>query len=176
VPIDILPISHHTGDFLELDLAPDSAELGLDPQDIAGFSAILFSGRIENTGKGSYRLDGKLHATLTELCARCLVPVTSELAAAVDEAYRPGLVATNTGLDEEGYRYEGHVIDIRQALHDNLLLSEPQRILCSPDLPGLVVQSAARTLTWGTARAGMTIQTGVTLQSIETTAAGLAGR
>jgi len=137
VLIDILPISHHTGDFLELDLAPSSAELRLDPDENAGFSAISFSGRIENTGKGSYRLNGKLHATLTEPCARCLVPVTSELAADVSEAYRPGLLATNTGLDEEGYRYEGHVIDIRQALHDNLLLSEPQKIVCSPDCQGL---------------------------------------
>lgn len=135
--IDILPISHRTGDFLELELAPGSAELDLDQQDDAVFSAVTFSGRIENTGKGSYRLDGRLHATLTEPCARCLAPVTSELSADLAETYQPGSVLTNTGLDEEGYRYEGHVIDIRQALHDNVLLYEPLKLLCSPDCRGL---------------------------------------
>jgi uncharacterized protein len=92
---------------------------------------------MENIGKGGFRLTGTVRATLTVACARCLAPVTNFLEAAVGEDYRPGSLATNTGLDEEGYRYEGHEIDIGQALHDKLLLAEPQKLICRPDCQGV---------------------------------------
>lgn len=135
--VDITSISHSTGQFLSLDLTTRPDDVRLDTQEEAEYSAISFTGRMENIGKGTYRLTGNVTSAMTTPCARCLAPVPTELRAEVNEVYTPGSIETNTGLDDEGYRYEGHVIDIRQALHDNLLLVAPQKLICRPDCQGL---------------------------------------
>lgn len=135
--INITSISRSMGAFLDLDLTTCPDELHLDTQEEAEFSAITFTGRIENSGKGTYRLTGIVNAEMTTPCARCLAPAKTKLRADVSDEYSPGSLETNTGLDDEGYRYEGHVIDIRQALHDNLLLVAPPKMVCSPDCQGL---------------------------------------
>jgi uncharacterized protein len=115
---------------------PENLHLTLQEDD-SEYTAITFSGRLENSGKGTYRLTGVVKAILTAPCGRCLTPVTHELTAEVSEEYHPGSLETNTGLDDEGYRYEGHAIDIRQALHDNLLLVTPPKVICREDCAGL---------------------------------------
>lgn len=135
--IDITSISHSAGQSLSLDLTTRPDEVLLGTREDAEYSAITFTGRMENTGKATYRLTGTAITEMTTPCARCLIPVPTPLSAVVDEMYTPGLIETNTGLDEDGYRYEGHVIDIRQALHDNLLLVTPPKLICRPDCQGL---------------------------------------
>ena len=135
--IDITSISSGIGNHLSLEWETNPVELNLDKQDDAEFSAISFTGNLENRGKGQYWLTGELKAEATTPCARCLTPVANQLSVPVSEQYSPGSLQTNTGLDEEGYRYEGHVIDIRQALHDNLLLHTPPKLVCRPDCQGL---------------------------------------
>ncbi|MDD2534234.1 MAG: DUF177 domain-containing protein [Eubacteriales bacterium] len=135
--IDITSISHGMGDYLSLEWTARPDELNLDTQDDAEYSAISFTGRLENSGKNQYILSGEVSAVSTTPCARCLMPVTNPLSIQVREPYSPGSLESNTGLDAEGYRYEGHVINIRQALHDNLLLASPPKLICQTDCQGL---------------------------------------
>lgn len=135
--IDITSISRGIGDHLLLEWAPSSDELNLDKQDQAEFLAIQFTGRLEYQGKGQYLMNGELKADMTTPCALCLAPVAYAIRTTVQESYASGSLESNTGLDEEGYRYEGHVIDIRQAIHDNLLLAMPHKLVCGPNCQGL---------------------------------------
>ncbi len=135
--VDITSISRGIGDHLSLEWVANPDELNLEKQDQAEFLAVSFTGRLENLGKGRYNLTGEVTAETTTPCALCLTPVANPLRVDVDEQYSSGSLETNTGLDEEGYRYEGHVISILQALHDNLLLAAPHKVVCSPNCQGL---------------------------------------
>ncbi|MBQ9010381.1 MAG: DUF177 domain-containing protein [Clostridia bacterium] len=70
-------------------------------------------------------------------CARCLetarMPVRTELS----EAYVRDKGEEIIPLDEEQYRYQGHILDLYEAVRTALLLELPTQFLCKEDCKGL---------------------------------------
>jgi len=73
---------------------------------------------------------GSLQAEAQVHCARCLKPLQYCIETAFTETYRKH--------PEEGeYAFTGETIDLTGMLEDNIVLSLPQRHLCSEDCKGL---------------------------------------
>ena len=83
-----------------------------------------------------------LTATLPfeSICARCLTPVQDRVELVFERTVvAPGTVSEET-LEERFDEYavlEGNVLDVDEALREELVLELPMRVLCSPDCPGL---------------------------------------
>lgn len=131
--------------------APGTIVLG---EDIEQKSALTASGHAElieenHGGKlvvKDIRVVGEF-ATQVELkCARCLEPVTADLASKFDLLYRP-LKAGNTGdevsiseADTEVSFYQGEGLELEEVVKEQVLLGIPLKPLCQEDCQGLCAQ------------------------------------
>jgi len=89
------------------------------------------------------RVRGKYSSEFELLCARCLEPVPESLTGEFDLLYRP--IGVDSGADEHsittseteiGY-YQGDGLELEDVLREQVLLSLPARVLCSPECKGL---------------------------------------
>jgi len=89
------------------------------------------------------RVRGKYSSEFELQCARCLTAVPESLTGEFDLLYRPS--AVESGADEHsittseteiGY-YQGDGLELEDVLREQVLLSLPARVLCSPDCKGL---------------------------------------
>lgn len=135
--IDINTISRSVGAFLTIEAQISPADLALTFQDEGFDQPLDFRGQLQNSGRNVYSLTGTLQSRYTSVCARCLAPASIAVETTIAERFEPEQPETVRNPDLECYRYAGHVIDIGQALRDNLLLALPQRLLCREDCPGL---------------------------------------
>jgi len=145
--IEIAELELHPVDFQE-EFPPDAIDLGAD---VRQTSVLQSSGRAqlveEHHGKHKVikdiRLQGDLATTLELPCARCLEPVTQNVARAFDLLYRPlGIDAGNEELSvtaaeaEIGY-YQGEGLLLEDALREQVLLTVPLKVICREDCKGL---------------------------------------
>lgn len=83
-----------------------------------------------------------LTATLPfeSICARCLTPVQDQVELIFERTVvAPGTVSEET-LEDKFDEYavlEGNMLDVDEALREELVLELPMRVLCSPDCLGL---------------------------------------
>lgn len=77
---------------------------------------------------------GRLRATASSQCARCLRDVASNVDLDICELFAAG---DEPVADEDAYRVDGLEIDLEPMLRDALGLALPLRPLCRPDCPGL---------------------------------------
>ena len=104
---------------------------------------LTLQGQLQNTGNRLFRLTGQMHAVFTGHCARCLKKVKSEIDYPVQDMFAPAAylaVRTDDEVIEDEqtiYTYEGYIIDIAQAVRDDLLLALPTRMVCSTECRGL---------------------------------------
>lgn len=86
---------------------------------------------------------GRLTATATAACARCLEPVAVPLAFEVEEVYVPTIdIVTGKSVtpDEEDRALwidEHHILDLAEVLRQNVLITMPLNVLCRDDCRGL---------------------------------------
>ena len=83
---------------------------------------------------------GTVTAALAAECGRCLEPVTSTLAAPVQELFSYDLPEG----DEDAPLMVGDLIDLEPILRDAVVLALPATPLCSPDCAGLCSECGAR--------------------------------
>lgn len=88
-------------------------------------------------------LQGWLEGEVTLECSRCLEPYVQPLRMEIEIEFRPS-VAVLTGEvlsppeDDSVYMIDGqHVVDLAEAVREQVLLNLPMRALCSPDCAGL---------------------------------------
>lgn len=89
------------------------------------------------------RLNGKLSTQLELACARCLKPVSQDVARSFDLLYRP--LGTDAGQEElsvtaaeaEVSYYQGEGLLLEDVLREQVLLALPLRVLCREDCKGL---------------------------------------
>jgi uncharacterized protein len=103
---------------------PEGAELHLDLRLESVSEGVLVSGTVTGTGTGE--------------CARCLRPISVELAVSIQElfAYPDSATVATTDPDEVG-RVRGDLIDLEPAVRDAVVLALPSSPLCRDDCPGL---------------------------------------
>jgi uncharacterized protein len=83
--------------------------------------------------KGTIYVSGEVSGSCVTSCSRCLVDISSDYKVKIAEKY----ILPSEVSDDESYQYEGHFIDLSQALVDNILLSFPTTIVCEKDCKGL---------------------------------------
>lgn len=71
-------------------------------------------------------------------CSRCLTPVPVDRKATLSEVY-----GTEAELPDDVLPYNGEYIDLTETIRENLILSEPMKVLCRPDCKGLCPQCGA---------------------------------
>ena len=109
---------------------PEGAELGLDLRLESVSEGVLVTGSVTGTAEGE--------------CARCLRPISVELAVPLQElfAYPDSTTEATTEQDEVG-RLRGDLIDLQPAVRDAVVLALPGSPLCRDDCPGLCPECGA---------------------------------
>jgi uncharacterized protein len=86
---------------------------------------------------------GRLSATATAACARCLEPVSVPLAFDLEEVYTPtidiisGKSVKPIEEDEALWIDEHHILDLAEVLRQDVLVAMPLQVLCRQDCKGL---------------------------------------
>lgn len=101
--------------------------------------------RLHRTNQGIF-VDGTVHVPVQMECARCLKTITQDLDFPLREQYYP-TVDVNTGVplpapnDELAFPIDrNHLLDLREAIRQNLVLALPMTALCREDCAGLCSQ------------------------------------
>ena len=145
--LDIKDLQRHPLDFEEV-FQPDVIDLGGEARQR---TPLKTSGRAElveeHHGKHQVikdiRLRGRLSAGIELQCARCLEPVSQEIARDFELLYRP--LGADAGRDELsvtdaeaeiGY-YQGDGLLLEDVLREQLLLALPLKVTCREDCRGL---------------------------------------
>ena len=145
--IEIRELEVHAVDFDE-QIAPGVIDLGPDIKQRGNLSS---SGRAqlvqEHHGKHQHindiRLTGGVAVTVELPCARCLDPVSREVAKKFDLLYRP--LGSDAGKEElsvtaaeaEVSYYEGEGLLLEDVLREQVLLALPLKAICREDCKGL---------------------------------------
>ena len=97
------------------------------------FEGIGVDGEFFCTGDHRISLRADVRATAVSRCSRCLepvqVPVRARVDALFDQEPDPG--------DPDLYAFEGHTLELADAVKDALLLELPLQFFCQPDCKGL---------------------------------------
>jgi uncharacterized protein len=132
------------GTSLRVDLDPsDRLELGEERVALAG--DVSGSARLHRTNQGILA-DGTVTAPVRLQCDRCLEPFTTTVTFPLLEQFYP-TIDVNTGValpaieDEMVFPIDqNHLLDLREAIRQNLLLALPMQSVCREDCAGLCPQ------------------------------------
>lgn len=127
---------------MELDPADP---LKLDDERVSLAGDIEGSVKLHRTNQGIL-VDGRVTAPVRLQCDRCLEEYTTTTSFPLREQFYP-TVDVNTGAPLAGDPEEldfpidhNHLLDLREAIRQNLLVSLPMRSLCREDCAGLCAQ------------------------------------
>ncbi|HEV7126804.1 MAG TPA: DUF177 domain-containing protein [Ktedonobacterales bacterium] len=129
------------GTVLRVDLDP-ADDLVLDEESVALAGEPSGGFRLHRTNQGILA-DGAVTAPVELICDRCLSPFTTTLTFDVREEFYP-TIDVNTGLSLPPITNElifpidaNHLLDLREAIRQQLLLALPMRTICRADCAGL---------------------------------------
>ena len=109
---------------------PDTDVLG-DPVRFESVKAVV---RYFGTGDDRVSLKGEVSARFASRCSRCLEPVQLSLEGVELDA----IYAKDPDSDDPDlYGFEGHALDLEDAVRDAVMLDMPRQFLCKPDCRGL---------------------------------------
>lgn len=134
--IDVKSISRSRGASLTIETETDPEEMSSTLKEYWLTRPLIFNGTLQNGGEGVMNLEGRIRTTYNGECARCLTQVEVAVDLPLSEIYRLSDLA-GAEDDAESYRYNDTVIDLSQAIRDNLVLAMPIRLLCREDCRGL---------------------------------------
>jgi len=145
--IDIHELERHSVDFSE-NFRPEAIDYGPDLRQktdlvTSGRATLIEEHRGHKEKVKDIRLVGDYRTRIETLCARCLEPVSRDLASDFDLLYRPlGVDAgphersVHEGDTEIGY-YQGEGIELQDVLREQILLAVPIKAVCRDDCKGL---------------------------------------
>lgn len=122
--------------------APDGIQLELIG--IPSGTPIDLDLRFESVVEGVL-VSGSAHTTASGECGRCLIPVTYDVSADLQDLFAyPDSATAHTTTEEEVSRLEGDLLDLEPAVRDAIVLEIPVTPLCRDDCLGLCVGCGAR--------------------------------
>jgi len=105
--------------------------------------------RLHRTNQGIFA-DGTVNVPVELECTRCLSPLTTTVSFPLREQFYP-TIDVNTGLplpapdDELAFPIDhNHLLDLREAIRQNLVVALPMTALCREDCQGLCPVCGAR--------------------------------
>ncbi len=85
--------------------------------------------------------EGKFSADITGSCSRCLVEVKKQISFIMEEEFFPAVdISSGARLNpppDEFKITENHILDLREAIRQYIIMATPTRLLCRPDCPGI---------------------------------------
>ena len=118
------------------------ADLGIEVLQVPEGSPVELDLRLEAVMEGVL-VTGTARTTLTGECARCLEPLTEEIAVGLQELYVYEDHAL-PGEDDEVSTLQDDLVDLEPLLRDAVVLALPFQPLCEDDCPGLCTECGAR--------------------------------
>lgn len=111
-----------------------------DYDEVSFRKPIAVEGKISNNGD-TLQIKAKVETEISVQCDRCLDKVDIPLKFEFVESYRHVSVC-----DEESFEnndcivLEEDIIDMEQAVRENVILNMPMQVLCDPECPGICPQ------------------------------------
>lgn len=138
--LSVSEISNQPGEQKEyefsLDSIPETGEVTLK-------GLVNVKGKVVNTGN-FLELSGDVKTRILSTCSRCLEVIEVPLEFTFTERYTKKDDSVEEFAEESEMAavmtYEDDIIDINEAVKENLLINLPMRFLCSDDCPGLCPQ------------------------------------
>jgi uncharacterized protein len=116
---------------------PAPAALGSDLIGVPEGAPLAVDVRLESVTEGVL-VTGTVTATLRGECARCLDPITDEVAVELMELFAyPDSATDETTEQDEVHRIENDLLDLEPVVRDAIVLALPWTPLCRPDCAGL---------------------------------------
>lgn len=116
---------------------PFHTSVQLPQMDVLGdpvrFEDIRLEGEFFGTGHDRISVRADVRAEVHSRCSRCLKPVQMTLDSSVDGVYARECDPDDPDL----YLFEGHTLELEDAVRDALLLDLPLQLLCKADCKGL---------------------------------------
>ena len=116
---------------------PFKAAITLPEMEVLGdpirFTDICADGELFCAGDQRISLQAQISARVLTRCSRCLEPVEAAVTASADALY----TRQPDPEDPDLYSYEGHALELEDAVRDALLLELPMQFFCRPDCRGL---------------------------------------
>ena len=115
-----------------------STDMSLPDTDVLGdpvrFEGVKVDAQYFGPGDDRVSLKGQVSARFSSQCSRCLEPVELELEGVeLDAVY----AKEPDPDDPDLYSFEGHALDLEDAVRDAVMLDMPRQFLCKPDCKGL---------------------------------------
>ena len=124
-------LKKYTGDF-EFEYEPPK-DICLVP--LCGIEGKVFvGGKYEIYDDDSVGVDFTVSYRIVGQCSYCLEDAEKDVAKAFE-------ILFVTGDDEDNYHYDGISIDLKPAVNDAILFSQPNLILCKEDCTGIDVNN-----------------------------------
>jgi len=136
--INIARLGHRPGSILTIsETVPIPSRIGLDLIAIDEGAPLTLDLRIESVSEGAL-VTGRVSAPTSGDCARCLTPITGDVAIDLTElfAYPDSATDETTEADEVG-RVIHDTVDLEQPIVDAIGLALPFAPVCGPDCAGL---------------------------------------
>ena len=116
---------------------PFRADVELPEFEVLGdpvrFQDTQVAGEFFCTGDNRISLRGEANTVVASRCSRCLEPVQAPLSAGIDALH----TRQPDPDDPDLYGFEGHAVQLEDAVKDALLLELPLQFFCKPDCKGL---------------------------------------
>ena len=129
--LDVSKALSFPGQVYRFEAAPVIEEMEV-LNDPVSFEDVTVKGEFFGSGE-RISIRGKVDATVTSRCAKCLEAVSMQIEADMDAQF----VRILDPEDPDLYAFEGSKVDLTDAVRDALLLELPYRFLCSEDCKGL---------------------------------------
>ncbi|MCV7186267.1 MULTISPECIES: YceD family protein [Mycolicibacterium] len=136
--LDIARLGRRPGSMMHVDqTVPSPSRIGLDLIAIQQGAPLHLDLDLQSVSEGVL-VTGTVEAPTAGECARCLEPVSGDVAIELTElfAYPDSTTEATTEDDEVGHVIDD-TIDLEQSIVDAVGLALPLAPLCSPDCPGL---------------------------------------
>lgn len=109
---------------------------------VALASPLVVTGRLTAAGKGNFYWQAKLETVVKSECRRCLAPVAVPLSQSLGLVF---VAEEDAGGDDDCYLVPRRVgvLDLAEAVREQLLLAVPQFVECRQDCRGLCPRCGA---------------------------------
>ncbi len=93
---------------------------------------VKVSGNLQILSRSEVIVDAKINYVLEGCCSRCFDNATSEIETSFSERF-------SEKDAEDSYKFFSGLLDLTKAVDDNIIMSMPNKLLCSDDCKGICV-------------------------------------
>lgn len=151
--VNVGPIRRQQGASVPIQVYTESPERSIDEVEFLPGAPFVVQGNVTNTGKG-FLAEGTVRSEVQLECSRCLKPLRMPLVVTFCERFYPegeGVVGSNPFEEtdetddeaDEVHHFRGDVLDLTDAIREQVLVSIPMKPVCEEDCKGMCATCGA---------------------------------